>query len=195
MIKIAVFKKVYSRLRKAIKKEAQKETAEAIGGEDIENENAITSIRAAAPPWKGLKRKYIYVLLGALCLLIAGAVYFGLAGDKKAEQEREARKLTELKDSRAVTGDHLLNIPKDYEAQAEAERRKKAEAEKLKRAESAGSEGTKPAAAEVPATPQLPRQYYHNRDNAADKAEQRKADARRKAFESPIGFEIKGVVK
>ena len=104
----------------------------------------------------------------------------------------------DLRNSQAVEGDHLLNIPKDYKAQADAEAKRKAEEEAKKKAEEAAkeAEAKKKAreAAKVPDAPRVPQQpsRYTGRNelSPAEKARLAREERRMQALESPIGFEI-----
>ena len=122
----------------------------------------------------------------------------GLQEDESRKAEKEAAAQNDLRNSQAVEGDHLLNIPKDYKAQADAEAKRKAEEEAKKKAEEAAkeAEAKKKAreAAKVPDAPRVPQQpsRYTGRNelSPAEKARLAREERRMQALESPIGFEI-----
>lgn len=164
---------------------------------DGNKENDIKSLRAKEPAWKGLKRKYIYYVLLLFIITTMYAMLTGLEDDKKAALEKEQRQANEVRDSKAVTGDHLLNIPKNYTEQAEIETKKKAEAEKQKNLkETEKKQSEKKTDKQLPSSPQIPQQpIYNNRyePTLAEKERLRKEELRQKAYESPIGFELREV--
>lgn len=162
---------------------------------DGDTSNDVKVLRKEEPSWRGLKRKYIYYVVGVVCLITLYAVFSGLEDDKKRAQEAEQRKITEVRDSKAVSGDHLLNIPKDYKEQAEREAKKKRDEERMKammETEDRGDKDKEAKAAEAPVAPQVPPQPYVRHElTPAEKAELKRLEIKMKALESPIGFELK----
>lgn len=174
---------------------------------DGDTSNDITTLRAPEPGWKGIKRKYIYYVMLFLAAIIMYAVMTGFQDDKARQQERDAKKIEEVRDSKAVTGDHLVNIPKDYKEQAEADAKQQAEKEKRERREAESKRYSEkidarqnsrnesvryvPAAPNVPARPQMPPSYVRKELSPAEKAKLAQAEERQKALVSPIGFDIK----
>lgn len=158
---------------------------------DLNNNIKSIQIRKNEPVWKGLKRKYIFYALIFIALTTLAAVVFGLEEDKQVELDRQAKQQSEIIESKAVSGDHLMNIPKDYTAQAE-EARKKEEAEKRKATQAKESNiksnNSKPPAPAVPKQPDIPARYELS---PAEKARLIQIELRQKALESPIGFELK----
>lgn len=161
---------------------------------DGDKSNDIKVLRKEEPKWRGLKRKYIYYGLMLVCLTTVFAIMTGLEDDKKRAEQEKARRVTEIKDSKAVAGEHLLNIPKDYKEHAELEAKKKAELERMK---AKMEEDKKPEAkakekVDVPTNPQVPPQpSYRHELTPAEKAELMRIEMKKKALESPIGFELK----
>lgn len=160
---------------------------------DGDTSNDVKVLRKEEPAWKGLKRQYIYYAVGLIVLITMIALVTGLEDDKKRAQEAEQRKITEIKDSKAISGDHLLNIPKDYKEHAEREAKKKRDEERLREAMEADSKGKKSKEViEAPAAPQVPPQPYQRHElTPAEKAELMRIEMKMKALESPIGFELK----
>lgn len=172
---------------------------------DGDTSNDITTLRAPEPGWKGIKRKYIYYVMLFLAAIIMYAVMTGFQDDKARQQERDAKKIEEVRDSKAVTGDHLVNIPKDYKEQAEADAKQQAEKEKRERREAESKRYAEkidarqnnrnesvryvPAAPSVPTRPQMP--PTRKELSPAEKAKLTQAEERQKALVSPIGFDIK----
>lgn len=166
--------------------------------EDDDERNDVTHMRAKEPIIKGLKRKYVYYGIAAFIAITLIATTLGLQEDESRKAEKEAAAQNDLRNSQAVEGDHLLNIPKDYKAQADAEAKRKAEEEAKKKAEDAAkeAEAKKKAreAAKVPDAPRVPQQpsRYTGRNelSPAEKARLAREERRMQALESPIGFEI-----
>lgn len=159
---------------------------------DGDTDNDVKVLRKEEPSWKGLKRKYIYYALMGICAITMFAVITGLEDDKKRAQEAEQRKITEVRDSKAVSGEHLLNIPKDYKEQAELEAKKKRDEERMKAMMEADKKPAEKEKVEAPVTPQVPPQPYQRHElTPAEKAELMRIEMKMKALESPIGFELK----
>lgn len=168
---------------------------------ESEESNHVTSLPGKRDEWRGLHKKYIYFVLLFIAAVSVVAVVLGLGEDQQQAEEREARAAADFRDSTAVAGDHLMGIPKDYKEQADQEAQLKADAEKeRRRAEAEKAAAEKKAKPEVPAAPQVPAQparpaYYgpsgSGYQSPAEKAEELRLERRRKALESPIGFELK----
>lgn len=166
--------------------------------DEEDDSNAVTHMRGKEPAVKGLKRKYVYYAVAGFAAITLSATVIGLSDDADRAAKKEAAAQTELKNSQAVEGDHLLNIPKDYKAQAEAEAKRKAEQEAKEAAEKKAQEAAdKKKARESaeeptpPTVPQQPRRYTGRQElSPAEKARLAREEKRLQALESPIGFEI-----
>lgn len=168
------------------------ETTEQKDDFDGDIRNDVKVLRKEEPSWKGLKRKYIYYALMGVAIITMFAVITGLEDDKKRAQEAEQRKITEVRDSKAISGDHLLNIPKDYKEQAEREAKKKLDEERMKAMMEADGKDKETKPAEAPVAPTVPPQPYQRHElTPAEKAELMRLEIKMKALESPIGFELK----
>lgn len=196
----AVFQKIKDIIKHNQENKPDKDTS---NGSLLEEKNDITTIdlRKEEPKYVGAKKQYIYYVVFAIVLIGVYAVFTGMQADKEKEKEQERLQAEQYQDSKAVTGDHLINVPKNYQEQAEYEA-KKAEEERRKKQqeeEKSASDTTKSSTAtdvpQVPPTPSIPNQpAYDNYNNGLSVAEQlrlKKEEEKQKALESPIGFEIK----
>ena len=158
--------------------------------EDDDERNDVTHMRAKEPTIKGLKRKYVYYGVAAFIAITLIATTLGLQEDESRKAEKEAAAQNDLRNSQAVEGDHLLNIPKDYKAQADAEAKRKAE-EAAKEAEAKKKAREAAKVPDAPRVPQQPSRYTgRNELSPAEKARLAREERRMQALESPIGFEI-----
>lgn len=141
----------------------------------------------------GISKSHLYYVCGALVLIVCLALLWGLFRTPPETKEDSAV----MHGSTAVKGDHLINVPKDYTAQAEEEARRKAEEErkkKLNQDKTQTDSATNNENIKQPVPPNLPPQPEYRRQyepNPAEKAKLAAEERQMKALMSPIGIYIK----
>lgn len=165
----------YLRLNKKSDEEAQAQ------GENAEN---ISRMRTKASG-SGLNRKYV---IGLMCVVIAIAMYSMMAG-----AGREGSHLSSADEKKTETvqqvgnGNHLKNVPGDYTEEGKMEKDKNAKAAMNEKKAPAKEKAVQPR----PTLPRQPAKKEKPRMTLEQQERLEEYEAMKKAYQSPIKFELK----
>jgi hypothetical protein len=137
------------------------------------------------PSGSGLKRSYVFGLLAIIIVVAMYSMLFGAgqSGNKLTHEEDNQKQVVQ-----ASNGSHLKNVPGNYTDEARMEKEKNAKPESKKE--------TKPQVKEkaVQPRPTLPRQPAKQgkpRMTLEQQERMEEYEAMKKAYQSPIKFELK----
>lgn len=154
------------------------------GQQDAVSLDGVKKARAK-PSGKGLKRAHVIGGAGLLCILILFCLLYG-AGEEGSHIQKTAEMETQA--AQPGSGNHLRNVPADYTDEAKMEQQKNSR--------QAAKEEKKARIKEkaVQLRPALPRQPVRQQKPRLTLKQQEKLEeyeAMRKAYQSPIKFELK----
>ena len=156
--------------------------------EPIEEE---LKVKQEAPAGLGIKRKWVIVGTVITLIIVLLAFFIGMQGStKKNKKDSEQPKVNNA----AIIGEHLNNVPAKYSDIKEPKETKEKEKDKTKVGVTQNSN-----IREVPSRPVLPRQPSANNNSAAqskqltaeEKQQLAEYEVQQKAYQSPIGFDLK----
>lgn len=163
-----------------------------------EQDRSDITILQKEPSPKAIKKKYVYIALFTILAFVMVGLAFGFSDDEKRTTNKAKIDANRELNSKAVTGEHLKDVPKSYAEQEELNRKQEEAAAKAKAKEKSNKKATgsstqeKPVAhvPAVPQQPQIPRQQYNRQLTPAEKARLIAIEKRNKALESKIRFDL-----
>ena len=165
------------------------EKSKAPNGQPGEQQNAesLDGVKKARvkPSGRGLKRAHIIGGGGFLCALILFCLLYG-AGEEGSHIQKTVE--TETQTVQVGSGNHLRNVPANYTDEAKMEQKKNTkEAAKEEKKTRVKEKAVQPR-------PTLPRQPARQQKQRLTRQQQEKMEeyeAMKKAYQSPIKFELK----
>ena len=132
----------------------------------------------------GLNRKYV---IGLVCVVIGLALYSMLAGAGREGSHLSSAGETKTETAQPVgSGNHLKNVPGDYTEEGKLEKDKNAKAA-VKEEKSVKEKAVQPR----PTLPRQPARQEKPRMTLEQQERMEEYEAMKKAYQSPIKFELK----
>lgn len=159
-------------------------------------EIALKSESSQSKKIVSLDHKTLVVAVLVLVFIMGGSLIWGLSKESSMKASKEETKTSSNLSKDAVTGNHLVNVPRDYTSLAEEESKRKAEADKKRNRDFLHPEKTSDVMRAPVKAPEVP-SYEPAKTTVPSKIRDRHfreyenyLELQQKAKESPIRFEL-----